>query len=226
MEMLAFPGRSVRAFALAAAFLIPATQVEAALITTTTGAVTEIAPPGSVAPGSLESNTEIQIFAESSLSLLVDQSVNHTGPGAVASTAATNPGVIGAGTNVVTYFIHFDKVGASSTLVRQTGSVTFDMNILGLDIFDANLDNGDGPFGAAGTTYTTTGLRGLELTGQDNFSISGDERTLNLNLGTSTAVDQIRVFVQSGPALVPEPSTYLMLGAGLLGLSLLRRRRD
>jgi len=70
------------------------------------------------------------------------------------------------------------------------------------------------PFlGATGTIYPGGGFTAYGLEGNDSFSIVGD--TLTLTMYVSEPGDWIRVITASS---VPEPSTVLLLGSGLVGL--------
>lgn len=224
MSIFSLLRNSGKGLAIIAGAFISTTTLGAALITGTTGAVTEIAPPASVAPGALESDAQIIIFSEASLTLLAAEAVDHAGAGAVSSPGGLAPGVISSGANVTSFLLSMDKVGSSATLINLLGSVTFDMDILGLEVFTASLNGSDATYGNPGTTYPTS-ARGLELFSQDTFEISNDLRTLNVDLQTSDAVDQVRIYVDNSTSAIPEPTTWLMMGTGLIGLSALRRRR-
>jgi len=57
-------------------------------------------------------------------------------------------------------------------------------------------------------------LRGLELNGnQDSFSISNNQKTIDLNLYTDIALDEVRIITA-----VPIPSSIFTLGAGIVTL--------
>lgn len=71
-------------------------------------------------------------------------------------------------------------------------------------------------FGPSQTfTSWVTGLNTLE------FRWSGD----NTTDGLLVSIDNVTLTPPGNPGIVPEPSTYLLLGSGLLALAAVRRRR-
>jgi hypothetical protein len=192
-----------------------------------TGTVSVISPPASVVVNSgLESNTSTYFFTEQqNLVLPSGVAVNITTPGLYNSNGSLTPGTIVAGTSVDSYYLHTDPVGAPTSAINYAGSVTFDTQILGVIILDAQFNASNGLLGAPGTLYSASG-QGLELgttAGDDNVTLSADGKTLSYNLETSTAADDIRVITA---ASVPEPSAWILLFtcAGLC-VALRRQRR-
>jgi hypothetical protein len=159
-----------------------------AAITSTSGAVVQIAPPGSVTEGVLQSDTEIRAFDER-------QCVTLTSDLSVDISASGGSGVIPAGTPVSSQLLHFDPV---STHVSLSGSITTDATIIGAITTQAALDASDS-LGAAATTYPTGNIaRGLEA--DDSVSISGGQLTLSTTLTERFHFDQIRVISHCAPA--------------------------
>jgi hypothetical protein len=82
-----------------------------------------------------------------------------------------------------------------------------------------------------GASYTTSGHPGSGL----SYTAIGRNPTYDLPfVGVIDSVffydqyltdEQLEAIRQNGVALIPEPSTFLLLGAGLLGLAVLARRR-
>ncbi len=185
------------------------------------GDISVIAAPNSVVLHELESNAELYVFEEGTLTLGSDLDVDITAPGTY--TADPNFDVnIDAGTTLTSYFYHFDTSG-SSLSVGRSGSITFDAPILGLIVLGESLDDTDDLLGNPATAYPGAGnepLRGLELdtnTNRDGITLSADRRTLTIDYaGVGNSADQMRI-------LVPEPATAALLAAG--GLMLMRRRR-
>lgn len=93
--------------------------------------------------------------------------------------------------------------------------------------------SGGGYIGAAPITITTSGLT-LQAINLAAFNIGGTisagtvidgyQIVLNGGLGSDMVIDEIKVIGTQGP-IVPEPATMALMGGGLLGLALLRRRK-
>ncbi len=129
----------------------------------------------------------------------------------VANPAPT--AVIASGTTVNSYFFHVDSVRTDFT--RFNGTVFFDQEILAI-IFGRNeLNQSDSILGIPATQYSTTepnsDFREFEGDGSvickglfDCATISTDLRSITLDLGTNTQIDQIRVI--SSPVPIPRYS--------------------
>src|SRR5207245_457277 len=85
---------------------------------------------------------------------------------------------------------------------NETGSATFDTDVLGVIILDAHLIASNGQLGASGTTYYTSSAgQGYELTGlcsgavgaQDRVTVSADRRTVTVCTNVYGAPDDIRI---------------------------------
>ncbi len=149
-------------------------------------------------------------------------------PGVYMTGDAYAPGVIPAGTEVSSFFVHFDTPNVdhqSMQVVIQT-----DADILGVILTDSLLDDSDPILGAPGTTYPT----GLALRGTTSDPTEGNDkvvigypadnyaRTLIITFDVENVLDQIRVIT-----VVPEPSSAALAFVAMvaLGGAVWRRRR-
>lgn len=130
----------------------------------------------------------------------------------------SGPGIIPMGTVVSSHYIFFDP----ASLVVQGGYVTFDSDILGVIRSTRNLAYSDF-LGSPGVNYMDPMLRGIE--GDDFVAITGP-RKISMVWYALTPGDYMRVLTNYSPgaAIVPEPSTMLLLGGGLAGLAWFRRK--
>ena len=188
-----------------------------------TGMIQVIAPPLSVKPGALQSDTAIRTFVEHQrLVLGTSVAVDDTASGTFTSNAALVAGTVAAGTSVDSYFFHSDPVSANQIF---NGSVTFTTAILGVIVLSDSLSATDSQLGFPTTAYPTNdGGRGLELsTTEDFFTLSADKRTLTFQFNTHGNVDEVRVL--TAPT-VPEPASAVLLGLGALVLTGVASRRQ
>lgn len=155
-------------------------------VSSTTGAIVEIAPPPSVAQ-SVTNSPDIWVFPE------------FTGPLATRivmdKRKASLTYGLSVGTPVTSYFIHLrDHSGAPIT-----GDIVFDEPVLGVVHITRRLNSSDAIVGVPSTLYPSepggggSYLRGLERSDSVTFP---DNYTVRLSLRSSTAADQIRVFTE------------------------------
>ncbi|MEO1574668.1 MAG: hypothetical protein AAFU65_06870 [Pseudomonadota bacterium] len=193
MNFTQFP----RAAVLAALLASPSVAAD---ITGTTGNIITSNPLPSVAPGAFESDTRVPAYEERQRRVLIaPMNVDITNVGVYdATNPMLTPGVIAPGTTVNSYFLHADAV--SSGPVTLSGDITFDEDILGIQITDAGLDQTDGPLGAPLTTYPTgVALRGLNLANGDVVALLPGRRTIRLSFDVFNVTDQIRVITAGQP---------------------------
>lgn len=193
----------------------------------TSGQITQIAPPASVAVGATEDDSQMVFFLErTGLALPGALAAEVTAPTTVTNGIGITPGIIGAGTRVDSYFLHFDSVTPGP--ITLTGTITFGTDILGVMLFGASLDASDLILGGTSTGYPAAGdfFRGTSEIGSggDIVTLSGDRRTLTVQSRVSvvsgfSGIDQLRIVV----ATVPEPGTISLLALGLLVAGLGRR---
>lgn len=185
-----------------------------------------VSPPANVQGDAdvLTSDTDIFMFEEKTVTLgsalTVDQD-NIKGQ-TYGPNASVDQGSLAAGTEVTSYYVHFDPINASTS---DTVTWTFDREVIAILYSTANLDATDGLLGLDGVLYPTDGgttnFRGAINEGTDNITISADGRTVTIQLfaGAGASTDQFRILV-----LVPAPAA-LPAGLMLLTACAMRRRR-
>ncbi len=184
---------------------------------TTAGGDASLGPaPASTLLDALESNSIVRAFNEASgFTLATNLPVNATSPGVYNSNAALTPGVIAAGTVVNSHYLYADPVGNGPAAYE--GFVEFDQPILGVIVL-RNALNASDFLGAVGTLYGDNAARGMELSGNEAFSITVSQFRVNFRFNTSGATDDIRVITA-----VPAPGAAAMLCLGA-AVSMRRRR--
>ncbi|MBN1510182.1 MAG: PEP-CTERM sorting domain-containing protein [Sedimentisphaerales bacterium] len=138
-------------------------------------------------------------------------------------------GTIAAGTAVTSYIVHFDPVGAPTSVYEGHGTITFGQPVLGLIYATKDtgtyslLTNSDTSVGLGAAFYDADpAFRRLEIpqdTYQDVASFAGN--VVTVNLFTTSGIDDVRIITAS-PIPAPGALALLGLGAGLVGW--LRRR--
>jgi hypothetical protein len=136
------------------------------------------------------------------------------GAGEVAFAVGGGP-TLPVGTLVNVYYVYLDPVSDTAA-----GTVTFDMPVLGIVAHTSQLQFSDflrvpgAPY--PGNPSSTN--RGWETS--EWGQLSADRRTLAFSGSAGSPGDQFRIIT----AAVPEPASLLLLGAGLVLISLRRRR--
>jgi hypothetical protein len=196
--------------------------VAAADLDSTSGSLTEIAPPASVLEGALEDTNTAVIFKErSQWTLAADLSVDAINPGAAVAGSDNTAvaGVIPAGTTVDSFLVHYDPVGQPTdpnTTVSWSAIFELGDEILGIVTSDGFLDASDF-LGAPGTSYPTgLAFRGTTgaLEGNDGYNWS-QIRVLGGLQSVTVSVDEIRIILA---APIPEPSMLGLFAPALLAM--------
>lgn len=178
--------------------------------TETTGDIRKVDHPSSVVEGATESNVEIKAFNEKqNLTLPVDIIVNIISPGTFDGIEDLAPGTITAGTIVNSHFLHLDPIGTETTTL--SGSISSDLEILGIIILDETLNNTDAILGLPDITYPTDNDRGLELSpDKDTVTLDANKGTITVKFSASTDIDQMRV-ITAAPEKPTEPPSELKI---------------
>lgn len=144
------------------------------------------------------------------------------------SDLSVDGGIILAGTRVNSHMIFLNKEDNTSSFSHFGVKWLFNNQILGvMSATDGSLEFAStAVLGASGTTYPSPpfALRGLEGNngtglGGDGYKVDGNILTLGMQIGQPG--DWVRVVTA-----VPEPSTVILLGLGMLGLGVISRRRS
>jgi len=166
-------------------------------IASVSGQLARISPPASVEQGEVEDDDRAFIFLErENFRLREILRVNVRGTGTIDSSGEVSGGSIASGTEVNSYFIHYDRTGQPATLSGVSGSVTFEQDILGLILLTNDINRSTDEFRAVRTLYGNG--HGLEFSSQaqlsqDSVTISSNRRTLSFSFENNVQTDQIRV---------------------------------
>jgi PKD repeat protein len=212
--------RVVSTLAVASSGLLatPASTADA-VIATTSGAITQIAPPPSALGGSLNSTTTIWGWNEQQdVTLASNVRVDVNAPGTYDSVGSVVNVTVPAGTVVNSHYFVADHTGPTVL----TGTVTFPTDIVGIILVGGRADQTD-VLGSTGTTYPgAVSSRGLELAPTEDAVILPNLRTLTIRAHAGTGIDHVRVLTRAnnppvasagGPYTGVEGSPVALTGA-------------
>lgn len=147
----------------------------------TTGAAVVVPAPASIDSGALQSDTQINVFEETTRALEVDLVVDTAKPGSYGAGAEVphRADMIPATTVVTSYFVHADRRDGDDDVVSFEGSVTFVGQVVGIVFSAETLSTSAGPLASKGTAYEDGGPHHPDLTETDLVHVHGDLRTVS-----------------------------------------------
>jgi hypothetical protein len=173
----------------------------------TTGVMRFVSPGPGFVPGRYEDSGHIVVFPERR-GVLLESSlrVDILKPGEYRRLREQPTHSLTAVNRVRSYLLQLNPIGRNRTMVM--GQITFDRPILGLIASTGKLAESDAVLGHPEGVYEQN-RRGIEPAqkeppgkpDRDTVILAADKRTLILNLGAGSALDQIRVIVDD-----PEPT--------------------
>ncbi len=215
---------------LVAVLMTTSSTVRAGQIVLTTGNITQIAPPLSVANNALTSTTTISVFRERRVqgATISFDFAPPSGTGPVINVPGPVPGILSTTNLIDSHLIHWDRPGSPQPGASLTGNILFNQPILAVIFTDARLDGTDVLLGAPTTSYGTgTQFRGTIGAPQGPGTIGASEGldfiflassgaingydTISVTMDVAAAFDEVRVIT----AAIPEPSTVASVVIGL-----------
>lgn len=200
--------------------LILITEISVAAIISYTGDFDVIYNPTNVTLGTIESDITISSFEENQ-NIFIDTSFNLD--------LGDN---VQQGSYIDSHYLFFDPLSNTENVVSGMGTITFSGDIIGIIYTTSSLNSTDSLLGLTSTIYPSDfiyrGAGGYTTSSyiygnSDIFSWSDNILSVD-RFGTLAGnMDSIRVITES--VSVPEPSTFVLLFMGIIGIALFKHTK-
>lgn len=181
----------------------------------TTGKMKFVSPGPDFTPGAFEDSQHITVFLErNDAKVPGGVTVDIVDPGEYIKIRKSEDTTVPGLKRARSYLLQLDPIGEAAKKdpdkFRVQGQITFDSPIAGIIASHDKLRNSDGAFGHPEGIYQV-GPRGVEppkparlnQPGRDTVILTADYRTLIVDLSAASAVDQLRILVETNTKTAP-----------------------